>query len=51
MKSKNLFSVILIIGLMLVNLSASRIYGQMPKNKPATKQNIEYTCSMHPEVI
>ncbi len=51
MKSKYLYSVILVAGLMVVNFSISRVYGQKPQNKPPTQQIAEYTCSMHPEVI
>ncbi|MFC2137958.1 heavy metal-binding domain-containing protein [Bacteroidota bacterium] len=51
MKRKYLYSIILVAGLMFVNFSVSRVYGQTPQNKPSTQQITEYTCSMHPEVI
>lgn len=51
MKSKNLFSVILVTGLMLLNFSGSQVYGQTPQKKSTTMQTDKYTCPMHPEVI
>ncbi len=50
MKSKLLFSAILVSGLMLVNFSVNQAYGQTPQNKPVKPQTAKYTCPMHPEV-
>ena len=51
MKSKFLFYVILITGLILINFSVYRVYSQTQQNKPAKQQTILYTCPMHPEVV
>ena len=51
MKSKFLFPVILIAGLMLVNFSSYQVNAQKPKNKTEKPQTVKYTCPMHPEVI
>jgi hypothetical protein len=51
MKSKFLFPIILIAGLILVNFSTYHVYGQTPQDKTAKQQTVKYTCSMHPEVV
>jgi len=51
MKSKFLYSVILVAGLMLLNSSGSQIFGQTPQKKTTTVQSVKYTCPMHPQVI
>ena len=50
MKSKFLFPLILIAGLMLGNFSSYQVNGQTPKNKTEKQQTVKYTCPMHPEV-
>jgi len=51
MKSKFLFSAILVAGFMLANLSAYQVYGQTPQNKTVNQQTAKYTCPHHPDVI
>jgi hypothetical protein len=53
MKSKFLFPVILVAGLMLANFSVQPIYGQTLQNEQVKQQTAMsmYTCSMHPEVV
>jgi hypothetical protein len=51
MKSKFLFPVILVAGLLLANFSANHVYGQTPKNEPIKQITVLYMCSMHPEVV
>jgi hypothetical protein len=51
MKSKLLLPFILIIGLMILNLSANSVYGQTSKIKQAKEQPVKYTCPQHPEVV
>ena len=51
MKSKFLFPLILVAGLMFVNFSVYQVYGQTSQNEPAKQQTVMYTCSMHPEVV
>ncbi|HZK94313.1 MAG TPA: heavy metal-binding domain-containing protein [Prolixibacteraceae bacterium] len=51
MKSKFLFSVILVAGLMLLNFSDSQVYGQTPQKKTAAVQTVKYTCPMHTQII
>jgi len=51
MKSKLLYFVILVAGLMLMNFSASQVYGQTQQNKLVKPQTVVYTCTMHPEVV
>src|SRR5665648_622 len=51
MKSKFLFSVFLVAGLMLLNFSGTQVYGQTPQKETAAVQTVKYTCQMHPQVI
>ena len=51
MKSKFLFSVILVAGLMLLNFSDSQVYGQTQQKKTDAVQTMKYTCPMHSQVI
>lgn len=51
MKSKFLFPVILVAGLMLANFSVHSIYGQTLQKEQIKQQPAMYTCSMHPEVV
>jgi hypothetical protein len=51
MKSKLLFLIILVAGLLFINYSVGQVYGQTPQNKPVKQQTVMYTCTMHPEVI
>jgi len=51
MKSKFLFSAILVAGFMLANLSANQVYGQTPQNKTIKQQTVKYTCPDHPDVV
>jgi hypothetical protein len=51
MKSKFLFPIILIAGLMFVSFSTSPVYGQTPQKKVTVQHPVKYTCSMHPEVV
>ena len=51
MKSKFLFPMILLAGLMIVNFSAGPAFGQTPQNKVVKLQTVKYTCAMHPEVV
>jgi len=51
MKSKFLFPAILVAGLLLFNLSATRVYGQATEKKTEAVNSVTYTCPMHPEVI
>lgn len=51
MKSKFLFPVILVAGLMLVNFSFYPVYGQTQQNKQVKQHTVMYTCPMHPEIV
>lgn len=51
MKSKFLFSVILVVGFMLANLSVNQVYGQTPKDKTIKQQTVKYTCPDHQDVV
>ena len=51
MKSKFLFQVLLVSGLMLVNFSVYQVYSQTTQNKPTKQQTVKYTCPEHPEVV
>lgn len=51
MKSKFLFSVTLVAGLMLLNFSGTQVYSQTPQKKTTAVQTVKYTCPMHPQVI
>jgi Cu(I)/Ag(I) efflux system membrane fusion protein len=51
MKTKSLYSVMLIAGLLLANFSVTQVYGQKPQNETVKQQTIMYTCSMHPEIV
>ncbi len=51
MKGKFLFPAILVAGLLLLNLSATSVYGQTTEKKTETVKSVTYTCPMHPEVI
>lgn len=51
MKSKFLYPLIFVAGLMTVNFSGFQVNGQTPQKKTATVQTVKYTCPMHPEVI
>jgi len=51
MRSKFLFSAILVAGFMLANFSANQAYGQTPQNKTIKQQTVKYTCPDHPDVI
>jgi len=51
MRSKFLFPVVLVAGLMLVSFSVSQVYGQAPQDKVVKQQAKQYTCPMHSEVI
>lgn len=51
MKSKFLFPVILVAGLMLANFSVYPIYGQTTQKEQIKHQTTMYTCTTHPEVI
>jgi hypothetical protein len=51
MKSKFLFPLILIAGLMFLSLSANQVYGQSPEKKTVKAPSIKYTCPKHAEVI
>jgi len=51
MKSKFLFSAILVAGFMLANLSVNQVYGQTPQTKTVKQSTVKYTCTHHPEVI
>lgn len=50
MKSKIVYSLILVVGLVFAGMSVNSISAQTPK-KTETKDVIKYTCPMHPEVI
>jgi hypothetical protein len=51
MKSKILFSAILFVGLMMMNISVARVYGQTTQMKSTIVQTVKYTCPMHPDVV
>ena len=51
MRSKFLFPVILVVGLMFISFSVSQVYGQTPQKKTTTVQPVKYTCPEHPEVV
>jgi hypothetical protein len=51
MKSKFLFSLVLVAGLILANFSSYQVYGQTPQDKPVKQQLIKYTCPVHPEIV
>ena len=51
MKSKFLFPVILVAGLLLANFSVHPVYGQTTQKEQIKHQTTTYTCSMHPEVV
>jgi hypothetical protein len=51
MKSKLLFPLILIAGLLFQSFSANLVYGQSPEKKTAAVPSIKYTCPKHAEVI
>jgi hypothetical protein len=51
MKTKSLYSVMLIAGLLLVNFSVTQVYGQKPQKETVKQQSIMYACSMHPEIV
>jgi hypothetical protein len=51
MKSKILFSAILLLGLMVTNFSGTSVYGQSKQQKSTTMQKVKYTCPEHPEVV
>lgn len=50
MKSKFLFPLILIAGLMLSNFSGYAVNDQAPLSKTEKHHSVKYTCPMHPEV-
>jgi len=51
MKSKFLFPAILVAGLLMLNLSAARVFGQTSEKKTEALKSVTYTCPMHPEVM
>ena len=51
MKCKFLYSVIVVVGLLLMNFSVSQVYGQQSQNKLVKAKTVQYTCPMHPEVV
>ncbi|HZK93406.1 MAG TPA: heavy metal-binding domain-containing protein [Prolixibacteraceae bacterium] len=51
MKNKFLFPAILVAGLLMLNLSATRVYGQTTEKKTEVVKSVTYTCRMHPEII
>jgi hypothetical protein len=51
MKSKLLYLVILVAGLMLIDFSVNQVNGQTPPAKQVKQQTVKYTCPMHPEVV
>jgi len=51
MKSKALYLIILIAGLMFVDLSVNQVCGQTQKKIPAKLEIVKYTCPMHSEVV
>ena len=51
MKSKFVFPVILVAGLVLANFSVNHVYGQTSQNEQVKQQTVMYTCSMYPEVV
>jgi hypothetical protein len=51
MKTKMIYSLILVFGLTLAGSSLSNVYGQTPKKTETKAPAVKYTCPMHPEVI
>ncbi len=51
MKSRILFSSILVAGFMLVSSSLYQVNGQTTQDKPVKQQTVKYTCPAHPEVV
>jgi hypothetical protein len=51
MKSKLLFPVIIVAGLMAANFSINHVYGQPSQNEQVKQLTVMYTCSLHPEVV
>jgi len=51
MKNKFLFPAILVAGLLMLNLSATTVFGQTSVKKTEAAKSVTYTCPMHPEVI
>ncbi len=51
MKTKMIYSLILVFGLTLAGSTFSTAYGQAPKKTETKVTAVKYTCPMHPEVI
>ncbi|MHB9143586.1 MAG: heavy metal-binding domain-containing protein [Paludibacter sp.] len=51
MKTKMIYSLILIFGLALAGSTFNNVYGQTPKKTETKAPAVKYTCPMHPEVI
>jgi hypothetical protein len=50
MKTKMIYSLILIFGLTFTGSLFSNAYGQAPKKTETKATEVKYTCPMHPEV-
>lgn len=51
MKTRMIYSLILVLGLTLASSAFSNVYGQTPKKTETKAPAVKYTCPMHPEVI
>lgn len=51
MKTRMIYSLILVFGLTLGGSTFSNAYGQTPKKTEIKAPAVKYTCPMHPEVI
>lgn len=51
MKTRFIYSIVLVAGLGLAVLTGNSVYGQMQQNTTAKPKAVKYTCPMHPEVV
>lgn len=51
MKTKKIYSLIIVVGLTLGGSTLSNVYGQIQKKTETKAPAVKYTCPMHPEVV